>query len=117
MAASRAAFGRPLTARPRLAAADVVLLLDADPLGPGPEQIANARAWSERRRGRLFGQRVTVVSGQSGEGLDDLWLRIARALVVRRADETESDADSDTDRREPAATFRHQNVPDQGAIT
>ena len=50
MAASRAAFGRPLTARPRLVAADVVLLLDADPLGPGPEQIGNARAWSERRR-------------------------------------------------------------------
>ena len=50
MAAARGAFGRPLTARPRLADADVVLLLDADPLGPGPEQIANARGWSERRR-------------------------------------------------------------------
>ena len=50
LAASRAAFGRPLTARPRLRDADVVLLLDADPLGPGPDQIANARTWSERRR-------------------------------------------------------------------
>ena len=50
MGAARAAFGRPLTARPRLADADVVLLLDADPLGPGPEQIAHARGWSERRR-------------------------------------------------------------------
>ena len=50
LAGARTAFGRPLTSRPRLRDADVVLLLDADPLGPGPDQIANARAWSERRR-------------------------------------------------------------------
>ena len=50
LAASRAAFGRPLTARPRLGEADVVLLLGADPLGPGPDQVANARAWATRRR-------------------------------------------------------------------
>ena len=50
MAAARAAFGRPLTARPRLGDAEVVLLLGADPLGPGPEQVANARAWATRRR-------------------------------------------------------------------
>ncbi|MFC3212750.1 molybdopterin-binding domain-containing protein [Novosphingobium panipatense] len=50
LAAARAAFGRPLLARPRLQDADVVLLLDADPLGPGPEQIAHARNWSDRRR-------------------------------------------------------------------
>lgn len=50
LAASTHAFGRPLTPRPRLRDADVVLLLDADPLGPGPDQIAHARAWSGRRR-------------------------------------------------------------------
>ena len=50
MAAAQRAYGRPLVARPRLADADVTLLLDADPLGPGPDQIALARAWSERRR-------------------------------------------------------------------
>ena len=50
LAASRGAFGRPLTALPRLADADVVLLLDADPLGPGPAQIAHAAAWAARRR-------------------------------------------------------------------
>jgi molybdopterin-containing oxidoreductase family iron-sulfur binding subunit len=50
LSAASAAFGRPLIARPRLRDADVVLLLDADPLGPGPDQIANARAWSDRRR-------------------------------------------------------------------
>lgn len=49
-AASMQAFGRRLTSRPRLGQADVVLLLDADPLGPGPDQIALARAWSERRQ-------------------------------------------------------------------
>ena len=50
IAAARAAFGRPLTARPRLGDAEVVLLLGADPLGPGPNQAANARAWATRRR-------------------------------------------------------------------
>jgi len=47
---ARLAFGRPLTMRPRLAGADVLVLLDADPLGPGPDQIAFARAWADRRR-------------------------------------------------------------------
>ncbi len=44
------AFGKPLTVRPRLQEAQVVLALDADPLGPGPEQIANARAYAARRK-------------------------------------------------------------------
>ncbi len=44
------AFGKPLTLRPRLQDAQVVLALDADPLGPGPEQIANARAYAARRK-------------------------------------------------------------------
>lgn len=43
------AFGKPLLARPRMADADVILCLGADPLGHGPEQPALARAWSERR--------------------------------------------------------------------
>ena len=46
------AFGRPLTMRPRLRDADLLILLDADPLGPGPDQIAFGRAWSDRRRNR-----------------------------------------------------------------
>ena len=50
LAGAKAAFGRALTARPRLGEADTLLLLGADPLGPGPEQISNARAWSARRR-------------------------------------------------------------------
>ena len=50
IAASRSAFGRPLTARPRFQDADVILSLGADPLGPGPDQIAWARAWAGRRR-------------------------------------------------------------------
>jgi len=44
------AFGRPLVMRPRLAEADVIVALDADPLGPGPDQIALAHGWSERRK-------------------------------------------------------------------
>ena len=49
-AGAQLAFGRPLTVRPRLQDAQVVLCLDADPLGPGPEQIANARAYAARRK-------------------------------------------------------------------
>ena len=44
------AFGRQLTMRPRLRDIDVLVLLDGDPLGPGPEQIAFARGWADRRR-------------------------------------------------------------------
>ncbi len=43
------AFGRPLTVLPRLNEASVVLSLDADPLGPGPQQIVNTRSFAERR--------------------------------------------------------------------
>ena len=58
------AFGKPLTVRPRLQDAQVVLALDADPLGPGPEQIANARAYAARRRpGEAGFSRWYVVEG------------------------------------------------------
>ncbi len=50
LAASEAALGRRLVHRPRLDRADAILCLGADPLGPGPEQVALARAWSDRRR-------------------------------------------------------------------
>ncbi len=43
------AFGRPLTMRPRLSKVDVLVTLGADPLGPGPEQVALARGWAMRR--------------------------------------------------------------------
>ncbi|OJU25004.1 MAG: 4Fe-4S ferredoxin [Nitrobacter sp. 62-13] len=43
------AFGRALHALPRLDKAEVMLCLDADPLGPGPSQIVNARRWIEAR--------------------------------------------------------------------
>ncbi len=46
------AFGRPLAAIPRLRDMRVVLMLDADPIGFGPEQIRNARELVEARRSR-----------------------------------------------------------------
>jgi molybdopterin-containing oxidoreductase family iron-sulfur binding subunit len=50
IAGATATYGNPLMARARLADAAVVLALDADPLGPGPEQIINAHSFAERRR-------------------------------------------------------------------
>ncbi len=44
------AFGRALTPRARLRDASVVLALDADPLGPGPEQSRLANEFASRRR-------------------------------------------------------------------
>ncbi len=43
------AFGRPLTALPRIGDAGVVLSLDCDFLGAGPDQIRNARNFSRAR--------------------------------------------------------------------
>jgi molybdopterin-containing oxidoreductase family iron-sulfur binding subunit len=44
------AFGRPLTALPRIRDAAVVLALDNDWLGPGPAQIVNARGFAQARK-------------------------------------------------------------------
>jgi Fe-S-cluster-containing dehydrogenase component/anaerobic selenocysteine-containing dehydrogenase len=44
------AFGRPATVLPRFKDARVVLALDADPIGFGPEQIRNAREIVDARR-------------------------------------------------------------------
>ena len=51
------AFGRPLAVLPRLDRAAVLLALDADPLGPGPDQIRHARAFAARRTARRDGTR------------------------------------------------------------
>ena len=52
---ARLAYGRTLTALPDLGRADVILALDADPLGVGPDQIRNARGFAERRTVRRDG--------------------------------------------------------------
>ncbi|MFT8244726.1 4Fe-4S dicluster domain-containing protein [Roseomonas sp. BN140053] len=49
------AFGRPFAALPRLDRAAVALCLDADPLGPGPDQIRHARGFAARRQARRNG--------------------------------------------------------------
>ena len=47
---ARQAFGRPVRPMVDLSAADVILCLDADPLGNDPAAAANLRAWAGRRR-------------------------------------------------------------------
>ena len=68
LAGAEAVFGRRLTARPRLADADVVLLLGADPLGPGPEQVALARGWATRRRQGPMPRLYAIESSPSASG-------------------------------------------------
>ena len=48
--AARAVYGEALRLRARLGDADTLIAFDADPLGPGPDQVANARALADRRR-------------------------------------------------------------------
>ena len=48
--AARAVYGEALRLRPRLRNVDTLIAFDADPLGPGPDQVANARALADRRR-------------------------------------------------------------------
>jgi molybdopterin-containing oxidoreductase family iron-sulfur binding subunit len=43
------AYGRPLQTVPRLEKARVLVVLDADPLGQGPDQLRNARGFAARR--------------------------------------------------------------------
>lgn len=43
-------FGRALDVHLQFDRAETFVCLDSDPLGPGPHQVAHARAWSERRR-------------------------------------------------------------------
>ena len=47
---SRRAFGEPVRQVVDLGAADVILCLDADPLGDDPAAAAHTRAWAARRR-------------------------------------------------------------------
>ncbi|MGD8630471.1 MAG: 4Fe-4S dicluster domain-containing protein [Gammaproteobacteria bacterium] len=49
LAAAEAAFGERLLPRPHLDRAEVILTLDADPLGPGPEQVRHARDFAAAR--------------------------------------------------------------------
>ena len=67
-AGTTAAFGRALTPRPRLGETDRVICLGADPLGPGPDQIAFARAWANRRRRAPFPQLLVAESSLTATG-------------------------------------------------
>ena len=51
------AFGRPLDLLPQLDRAEVILCLDADPLGPGPDQLRLGRGFAAQRRVRREGTR------------------------------------------------------------
>ncbi|MCK8787086.1 4Fe-4S dicluster domain-containing protein [Roseomonas sp. NAR14] len=55
LAGAALAFGRPLATHAALERATVVLALDADPLGPGPDQIRHARAFAARRAAQRGG--------------------------------------------------------------
>ncbi|MCB1742713.1 MAG: 4Fe-4S binding protein, partial [Gammaproteobacteria bacterium] len=104
-AGTRRAFGRELTALPRLAEATVLLVLDADPLGPGPAQIANARAFADRKdRGTLPFSRAYVIepawtlTGANADHRLELhpsWMRNVALAIANMLDGTDADAQAD----------------------
>ncbi|MEH6953101.1 4Fe-4S dicluster domain-containing protein (plasmid) [Nitrobacter sp. NHB1] len=66
------AFGRALHVLPHLDKVEVMLCLDADPLGPGPSQIANARHLIEARNPKNssgFSRSYVVASGPTLTGI------------------------------------------------
>jgi len=68
---ARLAFGRELTVLPQLERARAVLCLDADPIGPGPQQIRLGRAFVEGRKpGAGFARWYAVEPGWSLTGMN-----------------------------------------------
>ncbi|MGE7416700.1 4Fe-4S dicluster domain-containing protein [Methylobacterium tarhaniae] len=57
------AFGRPVRILPRLEQAEIVVCLEDDPLGPGPDQIRLSAALMERRRDPSRFGRLSVAEG------------------------------------------------------
>ncbi|WP_439599240.1 4Fe-4S dicluster domain-containing protein [Falsiroseomonas sp.] len=67
---TRLAFGAAVTPLPDLLRARTVLCLGADPLGPGPAQLAQARAWAQSRaRGRQEGRLPALIVAESTPSL------------------------------------------------
>ncbi|MBV8926909.1 MAG: 4Fe-4S dicluster domain-containing protein [Bradyrhizobium sp.] len=58
------AFGRPATALPRFTDARVMLALDADPVGFGPEQIRSARQIVDARRAHAANDSLRIYSAE-----------------------------------------------------
>jgi molybdopterin-containing oxidoreductase family iron-sulfur binding subunit len=54
-AGTQIAYGKQIESLPNFRDADVIVTLDADPIGAGPHQIAFARSFGERRRPRRGG--------------------------------------------------------------
>lgn len=64
------AFGQPVVSLPDLAHAQAVLALGADPLGPGPAQIRQARDWSlAREAGREAGRLPALIVAEASPSL------------------------------------------------
>lgn len=62
-------FGRPLSAIPRLADARVAVTLDADPIGPGPEQIRFGRDFISARKSRSASEFLRLYAVESAWSL------------------------------------------------
>jgi molybdopterin-containing oxidoreductase family iron-sulfur binding subunit len=56
LAASEAAFGRPLERHYQLDACELLVSFDDDLLGPGPRQVVHGLGWAKRRQARQAGQ-------------------------------------------------------------
>jgi len=62
-----------------------LVITKADKLGASERGVLRQRA---RKDGAAAGATVSLVSGVTGEGVDELWARIARALAEAKGDES-----------------------------
>lgn len=63
------AFGRPLTALPRFQNARVVLSLDDDPIGPGPQQVRFGRDYAAARQSKSTNDFLRLYCVEAGWSL------------------------------------------------
>jgi Fe-S-cluster-containing dehydrogenase component len=82
---STIAFGRPLSAIPRLADAGIAVALDADPIGPGPEQIRFGHDFGNARKSTSASQFLRLYAVESAWSLTganaDHRIRLSPPLV------------------------------------
>ncbi|MFL5338104.1 MAG: 4Fe-4S ferredoxin, partial [Geminicoccaceae bacterium] len=81
------AFRQPLDLLPRLERAEVVLCLDADPLGPGPDQLRQARGFAAQHQARAaetrFGRLYVLEPAMSLTGANADHHRLVRPEELR----------------------------------
>jgi molybdopterin-containing oxidoreductase family iron-sulfur binding subunit len=108
--------------RPALSQADIIVSLDADPLGPGPDQIVNGQAFAEGRRpkpgqtvNRLYvAESTRTLTGANADHRIALAPREIEAVASWLAARLSGDGGDGQDLPQPARRFAEAIARDAG---